>query len=478
MRMWTKLLAFVLLSTVAVVAARRLIDSEPSSSGTAASSPSQSASLVNTAPEYSGPVDGSSGVASTSTATSPGTIAELLELPNDFAQTQAAFALAAAADETRLRALIAEAQSIASTNDRIALTMILMLRYAEIDPGAAARYVERSTLEAKPELIFTIFNSWSKLGTDAAIAAADDFGSALHRRAAGQGILAAFADADVRALVDIATRLAAVGVDDAVTSNLAARAAAIDPEAALALAGTIGARERREPALEAVLTEWAETDVEAAILALEEIEIREPSSLLRTLGIAYARQSPSAAIEWGSGLGDEFAYMAVMGEVMRRDPALIIGIVRTEYTPLQQQHIVDQVMQAMALEDSQAAADAWAQLPEEFRPGAASRIIMTWAQRDPEGAEAWVLSLPNQGGQQEALRTLLIMSYSSTDETRVARLVNMLDSAEDRDTYGSNHVGRLVRDGKTDAAERLLSRLSLSPEYYRRAREAIDAAVR
>jgi hypothetical protein len=474
-----KLPAFVLVSTATVVAALLWTGREPSTPRSAASSSFQDASPAAPAPDTTPPDSESvEGAESTRTAPPPDTIADILELPHDFSQTQAAFELAAAADATQLQALVAEARSIPSTNDRVALTRILVLRYAEIEPYAAVRYVERSTLESKPELIFTIFNSWSKLGLDAAISAAADLGSSLHRRAAGQAILAAFADSNVDALVDIAQRLAAIGIDDAVTSNLAARAAAADPEAALELASTIGSLDRREPALQAILTEWAQTDAEAAILALEGIEIRDLPNMRRKLGIAYARQSPAAAIEWGRDHGGEFGYMAVLGEVMRQDPARMIGILRTEYTPLQQQPIVDQVMQAMALEDPQAATDAWTQLPEEFRPGAASRIISIWAQRDPDGAEAWVRSLPKQDGQQEALRGLLIMMYSTTDDVRYAELVNMLNSAEDRDTYGSNHVGRLVQNGNIDAAERLLSRLSLSPEYYRRARESIDGVVR
>lgn len=474
MRTRTSLLAFVLLATIAVAAARLFIGSEPSFPGPQVSSSLQEAASDTAAPD-SESVRGSPGVESTSTATVASTIAEILALPNDFAQTQAAFALAAQADETELLALIAEAQSIPSSNDRSALTMILMLRYAEIDPYVAARYVERSTLEAKPELIFTIFNAWSKVDLDAAIDAADDLGSARRRRAAGQAVLAAFAESDVGMLVDIATRLAAIGIGDAVTPTLAAYAAATDPEAALALAGTIGSLDRREVVLEAILTEWAETDAAAAILALEGIEFRNLPNLRRKLGMAYARQSPAAAIEWGKSRDE---YMAVLGEVMRQDPARVIGMLRTDYTPLQQQPIVDQIMQSMAIEDPQAATDAWTQLPDEFRPAAAGSIISIWAQRDPDAAEAWVRSLSKQDGQQEALRALLIMMYSTTDDVRYAELINMLDSAEDRDTHGSHHIGRLVQSGRIDAAERLLGRLTLSPEYYRRAREAIDAANR
>lgn len=469
-----KLLAFVLLTTVAVVAARLFIEAEPASPGPTASSSFQDAA-PDAATEDSESVEGSPGTESTSNLTSPGTIAELLEIPNDFTQTQAAFALAAAADETELPTLITETQSIPSSSDRTALTRILILRYAEIDPDAAARYVERSTLEAKPELIFTAFNAWSKVDLNGAISAADDLGSARRRRAAGQAILAAFAESDVGVLVDIATRLAAIGIDDAVTPTLAARAAATDPEAALALAGTIGTLDRREPALEAILTQWAETDAEAAILALEGIEFRNLLNMRRKLSIAYARQSPAEAIEWGRSRDE---YMAVLGEVMRQNPAQVIGMLRTQYTPLQQQPIVDQVMQAMAVEDPQAATDAWMRLPDEFRPGAAGSIISIWGQRDPDAAEAWVRSLSTQNGQQEALRALLIMMYSTTDDVRYAELVNMLDSAEDRDTHGSHHIGRLVQSGRIDAAERLLGRLSLSPEYYRRAREEIDGANR
>ena len=54
------------------------------------------------------------------------------------------------------------------------------------------------------------------------------------------------------------------------------------------------------------------------------------------------------------------------------------------------------------------------------------------------------------------------------------QLLNLVDSSELRDTFGTNRIGWLVRNGRREQAEAELDRLDLSPEGHRSARALIE----
>src|SRR5690606_3010435 len=138
-------------------------------------------------------------------------------------------------------------------------------------------------------------------------------------------------------------------------------------------------------------------------------------------------------------------------------------------------HYIEQIAQALAVDDVEKATAVWQQLPEDNRVGTAGRIVSIWAQKDRAGATRWVTSLPPGDARQRALTTLLIMMHSSPDASNFAQLLTLVESSEDRDTYGYNRIAALLRQGHRATAEAELGRLTLSPDTYRRARELLDS---
>lgn len=289
-----------------------------------------------------------------------GSVAEILALPTDFSETYAAYALAAWADETALRALIEDAKRVESDNDRQALIAIFIGRYGEIDPTRALDYIAASDLEMKPNLVYRVFSAWSKLNLDAAVAALSRLGPA-ERAAAVDAILVAWSDADSAVLADLRERLAAPAVGGGPTAPMVLRIATTDPVAALTEAERLAGQDRMVTIF-AIGGIWAQTDPEAAL--------------------AHSRGIPDPAIRNAMQRGIFVAWVD-------RDPASVLRLLVPEASETERSAILNTGLLRLAQRDPRLAFDELSSVDDAgLRNTALQRVLRTWAQQDPYAAAA------------------------------------------------------------------------------------------
>lgn len=287
-------------------------------------------------------------------------VAELLALPTDFSQTYAAYALAAHADEDALLALIEDAKQTERDNDRLALITIFIGRYGEMDPVRALRYIADSDLEMKPNLVFRVVNSWSKVDLDAAI----DYLSRLDgqaRQAATDAILAAYSDGDRGFLADLRARLARPAVAAGPSPAMVLRLASSDPAAALTEALRLGGPDRMTAIL-GVGAIWAQTDPEAAL--------------------AHSRTVTDPTIR-------DALQRGIFVTWVDRDAASVLRLLEPGVSETESSAILNAAVVWLAQRDPRQAFTQVASVEDAaLRNAALQRVFRTWAQQDPFAASA------------------------------------------------------------------------------------------
>jgi len=307
------------------------------------------------------------GAAPESRALPANSVAELLSLPHDFSQTYAAYALAAAAvDESAIEDLIAEAQTVTRGGDRVALTSIFLSRYSEIDPEAAIAFLAEADLESKPDLLYRIFEGWSKQDLDAAIAAAGDLETAAEQRSAVAAILRAHADAGAGAVATIMSRLVAAGVSGNPQLNSAIRSVSGEPEAALAAALALP----RDQAL----------------------------MLVSTIGQGWGTQDPETAFAHSRTMTDDALRLRMVAGVfyswIDRDPEQVMSLLDGALTSDERNALINTGLARLAQREPTRALELSQRVENlSYRQSALQRTFRTWAESDPAAAASAMAAL-------------------------------------------------------------------------------------
>jgi len=289
-------------------------------------------------------------------------VAEIFSMPHDFSQTHAAYALgAAAADASAVEQLIADAQDVSRRGDRVALTSIFIGRYSEIDPRAAIDFIARTELESKADLLYRVFEGWSKLDLGAAIAAAGDLGTAAEQQAAVAAILRAHADSGAGSVAMIMARLVAAGVSGNPQLNSAIQSVSGEPEAALAAAIAL-------PRDQAVM-------------------------LVSTIGMGWASQDPEAAFEYSRTMQDVELRRQMLNGVfyawMDRDPGRVMGLLNEQLTGDERNSLINAGLGRLAQRDPDQALELSLGIANfAYREAALQRTFRTWGDADPVAAAA------------------------------------------------------------------------------------------
>lgn len=366
---WLTLSAIALLAAIWYVNGplqRSVSRSDPSSaSRPTATSPSSPARSRSASAPGGSSIPGepyAPGLATATGALPARSVAEIMSLLHDFAQTHAAYALAAAAaDASAIEALVAEAQGVSRRGDRVALTSIFLSRYSEIDPRAAIEFIADSELESKPDLLYRVFEGWSKVDPDAAIAAAADLETNAEQQSAVAAILRAHADEGAGAVAMIMSRLVAAGVSGNPQLSAAIRSASGEPEVALAAAMALP-RDQAAMLVNTIGTGWATRDPEAAFAysrTMRDLELRR--QLVN--GIFYA---------W-----------------IDRDPEHVVGLLDLQLTRDERNSLINAGLGRLAQRDpARALALSQTVANIAYRETALLRTFRTWGDADPVAAAA------------------------------------------------------------------------------------------
>ena len=399
------------------------------------------------------------------------------------AEQLAVYELAAATDLGGLRRRIeAEAARSPSASRRFTLR-VLLARMAEIDPGEAVRLAVTLALD-EPQLV-PVFRSLARDDAAAAWRAVGRIDEPALARSIALSLLAVLGyDAP-----NIERALAAIPTVDASRFEVDALGlfAADDPEAALAAAIAIPARDTRSLAIDAVVRVWAKTDPVAALARVDDLadsELRQPARY----GILqqWAAQDPIAALEhFGAQEGFAFgpagpALVPIMQQLAAADPhellaaaarlpgqarmmakqvalqrlALVdpgaaIAYVEREASGIERQRLLASIANGYGRTDPEAAL-AWARSVQPPVQGLMAAVLTGIAQKDPERALALALAEDPFGRAPtvQMVVTTAVASGATEVATLADRLLSLPDSPARQRALGSLATSWAQTDGE------------------------------
>ena len=224
-------------------------------------------------------------------------VASLLEIAagaNSFDRNRALYEFIADVDQGRLERLLAEVAGMSASPRRDDISRVLYVRYASMDPAAAADHASRA--RASPDVVSAVFRAWAHVDLDAAVARAAELPTSVRADAA-------------RALLqlDLPTQQR-----EAIAEHLATRPAIAEiskPEApppdeaydeALSRIGAMPDEGLRWKEARAVASAWAAADPAGALAAIiawqSDADVKD--SMLHHIMDEWSSADPRTAMDW------------------------------------------------------------------------------------------------------------------------------------------------------------------------------------
>ncbi|HEY0968374.1 MAG TPA: hypothetical protein VGD88_13365 [Opitutaceae bacterium] len=308
------------------------------------------------------------------------------------------------ANQPEMERLLAETHAIDDRDIRFELRRILLGRLARWDGAAAARFL--ATLpgpDRLPALTATVAGAWTTKQPAAAI-----------------GWIAGTADAGV----------------DAETAAALGQALASQSLATMkTLLASIETEGVRTALSAAVIEQWKHRrPAEAANLALATSPVAASGSLLGAVLPEWAQSDLNAAVDWARRLPNGEQQLIALVHLSQpwagADVVAAAEFART--LPPGQEQFTAAVLEHWVQRDAAAAA-AWAsRLPAgATRDRVTASLVSAWARHDPAGATAFSLSLPADAGRQGALVSA-VSSWATHDPWAAATWATAFPAGETR----------------------------------------------
>lgn len=375
---------------------------------------------------------------------------------NGFERNAALYAFVADADPSRMEELLAEASRLGDTPHGRDALRVLYIRYASLDPAAAASRAVRSLVD--PRILATVFRAWAHADLDSAVERAATIPTS-GRADVARAILQL--DLPPEQLKAVADQLG-VGAAIAEISEPEVVAAGETHDEALAKLGAMDLDARWEQ--RALLSSnWAATDPGGALEAIVDwdgaAELKD--AMLRDVMQKWAGADARAAMNWlmardASGLPVVFpAFEALAGVDLAEAESLVAALPTVSarrqaqlgvFTALMSQDDLDRVQTAFAELDMQG--QLWA-------IGSFGRRL---ARADPEQAFEWLMGLGDAVRRHTFDWTLT--SIHGEDPVLTMQLIQRVEDPKRR-TEAARVV---IRRGMTDPAESLRWAESLGEE--------------
>ncbi len=355
-------------------------------------------------------------------------IEKVLDLPTDYAQTEALYILAGRADQPELEQLIAQSMSVANRHDRAAALRILFSRFAELDPNAAVDYLIAINLDISDQIFPIIFDDWSKTDLNAAIAKANLLTNIRQRTSASRAILMATARFNEGLLDQVADSLIEAGDADqfrgeaigarANTDPLGALQEALslkgmsgrygtiyrvaivwarnDPAGALQSIDIIADANMREQFVGQVVTRWIQDDSEQAMQYINsEPDAQARNMMLKNALGVYAQSNPEAAMNVALQMRGDTGVRAlqqVMASWATTDPTSAMLALNLIESPAKRNQIIQNVGHNLSMHGSDKVLEWLDALDVETRSSQMGMVLMQIAQHEPRRALEYVMA--------------------------------------------------------------------------------------
>ena len=257
-------------------------------------------------PVAENPPDGRTSTTRSAKADGAGsTIAQIAEVANPFQRNAALYEFAADSDRGRIEALLAEVAHLPQTPHRDDIARVLYIRYASLDPAAAAAHAWRH--RTAPDVLSAVFRAWAHADLDSAVAHAAELPRGA-RPDAARAILQLDLPATERGAIaerlDVALSIAEIDQ----VPEMGPSHPGEDYDAALARIGAIADAETRHAELASATSNWAAADPAQALAAVADwdgvADLKD--SLLYGIMYEWAETDPRAAVDWllAAGAGE------------------------------------------------------------------------------------------------------------------------------------------------------------------------------
>ncbi len=408
----------------------------------------------------------------------------VLELPSDFAQTEALYTVAGRASRTGLEQLILQSIDIINRFDRSAALNILFSRYAELDPEAAVEFLVSLNLDIDDQVFSTVFEAWAKFDINGAVAGANQLTNVRQRKRAGRAVLMATSRYHQSLMNQVAADLEdkhelgriqgeaiairanndprsamqeAMAVDGmqgrwSAVLQVASVWARQDPAGALQFTGEISHENIRRQFVSTVLRRWIQDD---ALQAMQYInahpDVSEREELLQLgLGV-YAQVQPQDALTMASQLSGHAKTQAlhqVLSQWAKDDIDAAMGAINALDDSSQRSTLVAMVGQSVAQQSTDKAI-AWLEgLDHESRSTQMAAILQQIAQQDPRRALEYALTNTSENDRARTLST--VMQYAIMSDPAAAQdYLGQMPSSTERDGLYRQLAGQMARkDGE------------------------------
>ena len=461
------------------------------------------------------------------------TVAEVLTLPGEFAELEAAYALAARASSSELQDLVYQAASIAQTGKRYEIVRVMLMRLTEIDPLTALALAEGPLDRPGANYSEAVWRGW----------ASRDFGAALAEAATRTTGQAAIANAFYSALPSLddprsgqilqalgeepSAQTQALDIDRVYAQSLEAamqqlnflngdhKTVAVERLASLMVAdygtdaidylddifddktrrllreqllqsmaeedplGTIqlladkGWETTNQAALQLAITTVAEDNPENAMALLADLPPGNRASLEIALINAVAKNDIDRALAMAQSPvygSKDMILLRVIKTIGEKDMARSLSLIDAMAGTWQRQNAMRSLLQAASPNDMPLLAKKAEQMGNNaWGINSINPVATAWAREDPVGALNWAQSLPK--AQRSQAVSKVISQIAAAEPLRAVDIVNGL-SGQGGDEARRQLASTLARQQMADEALALAGGAS-TPE----ARQAIQLSA-
>ena len=364
------------------------------------------------------------------------TLAEIVTITDDFERNASLYDLIAEADVVRVEELIEQAHALPSMPHRNDIARVLYIRFAAVDPAAAADHVTRA--DHRPSWVEAVYRAWAHTDLDAAVAHAatlDRATKTLAMRAFFELELPTWHRETIAKQMEGESMLAAIQTSEDLrrdeedyNSVWESALGVADPQLRLQRLGTIASR-------------WSRKDPAAAMAAAASIE--NPQLALSIQGIVFrnwATDDAWAATNWladqEQSVNVQSLTYVLMGALAQEGIAHAISTLETMPQRLRSHAEQGLIMGLHMPTGSMDRAELDTLLEWYETLGTASKqrlagtLAMGLANHDADRALDWVVSL--EGNVREQAMGGLIARVAAAD---MARAKQMIDGIEDAELY-------------------------------------------
>jgi hypothetical protein len=324
---------------------------------------------------------------------------------SEFSHRQSVYDSASRADREQLAAMIVAARALPDAVERRSTLEVLLLRYAELDVGAALGQALENDRETAAHLLAAL----TAVAPEQTWERAQEVTNPAERFAYLDAIVDAWAARDPERAFEKVADLPAQWQRAELLQSVVATIADRDPRLAIRLAESQG------PVVSASLTDliatqWSRQNPSEAARWVEGLSRLDQARYAYRVADAYVAQKPSEALAWAlrlAGSPQRYLWSSMLGQMAKYDPDQALQIAQSADSPAQRAQAMGKVLAAIAQTDPSTAMTHLQKLPSgRMRSEILGEVARSVSALTPTAALDWLNGIADDAMQLEAAQSL------------------------------------------------------------------------